>query len=76
MTIKFDIYKLPEGESDSDQRWQDGYHDGCNEICPSNGDPVYVSGWCHGYAGGNQCSVREAVLNYWKLIYDNNLPTV
>lgn len=58
------IFDLPDGFSCSDDRWQDGYHDGCNEKIPTSDHAVYVSGWCHGFCGGTQCSSKDAEIAY------------
>lgn len=60
----FGEMELPDGAKDSDPRWQQGYADGEEEKNPATVDPVYVSGWCHGFCGANQTSDVEAVEAY------------
>lgn len=58
------VFNLPEGAGCSDCRWQEGYSHGFEDECPRSYDPVYVSGWCHGYCGADQCSAEEAEAAY------------
>jgi len=58
------IFDLPAGASTADPRWQRGYEDGENLRRPTSEDPVYVSGWCHGYCGMAQSDEREEIAAY------------
>jgi hypothetical protein len=54
---------LPPGAVCGDPRWQKGYEEG-GEMDPTSADPVYVSGWCHGYCEWHQSTDVEAVMEY------------
>lgn len=58
------IMDVPAGRDTSDAVWQQAYSDGENERTPSSLDPLYVSGWIHGYCGAFQASEAEAVEAY------------
>jgi len=67
------MFEIPEGETSSDQRWQDGYNDAFDDTKPRSEDPVYISGWCQGYAGAYQCGAREAERAYLDALYAGGL---
>jgi hypothetical protein len=59
-----DIMDVPAGASMSDDRWQLGYDHAGTERPPESDDPIYISGWCHGYCGSTQCSAEESIAAY------------
>lgn len=59
----FGEMELPAGAECGDPRWQQGYEEG-GEMDPTSTDPVYVSGWCHGYCEWHQSTDEEAVMAY------------
>jgi hypothetical protein len=56
--------QLPSGASTNDLRWQLGYEHGEEEHDPVSVNPIYVSGWCHGFCEALQTSDVEAVNEY------------
>jgi hypothetical protein len=58
------VMDLPEGVSDNDPLWRQGYADGNDDLPPSSDSPAYVSGWCHGHNEANQCARAESEAAY------------
>jgi hypothetical protein len=59
------IMDLPDGASDQNPSWQQGYSDGEQGMVPSlSANPVYVSGWCHGHNAAHQCSTEDSIAAY------------
>jgi hypothetical protein len=67
------MYQVPEGEDPKDERWQAGYADGWKEGKPVSEDPVYISGWCHGYSEAAQISLAAASTAYLDSLYRDGL---
>jgi len=61
---QFAIFDLPEGASTDDPRWRQGHEDGTKWSNPDSEDPVYVSGWCQGYAAKYGADRKKAVKQY------------
>ena len=62
----FGEMQLPTGASTDDMRWQQGHEDGGEECDPASSDPIYISGWCHGFCEARQTSDEGAVMEYRK----------